>query len=130
MASLLGCQSRPVVELALADVAIKAAQKSKADALAPDAYRKAENHYLRAKKDFTDGYFDSAKEYAKKARTLAEQAEYKSLLKQSQLKGPSGDEAAPAGGGMGEPPAGAPAGAPPSEPPPGGAEAPPPPQAQ
>jgi hypothetical protein len=62
--ALIGCQSRPVQELALADVAIKAAQKSKADALAPDAYRKAENHYLRAKKDYADGYYDSAKEYA------------------------------------------------------------------
>lgn len=123
MFGLSACQSRPVVDLALADVAIKAAQKSKADALAPDAYRKAENHYLRAKKDFTDGYYDSAKNYAKKARLLAEQAEYKALFKQSQLKGPADEpSAAPSGG---DAPAG---GMPPSEPPPGGE--PPPPQAQ
>jgi hypothetical protein len=98
--ALIGCQSRPVQELALADVAIKAAQKSKADALAPDAYRKAENHYLRAKKDYADGYYDSAKEYAKKARILAEQAEYKALVKQSQVKSPADD----GGGGGGDQP--------------------------
>ncbi len=89
MVTVTSCQSRPVQELALADVAIKAAQKSKADALAPDAYRKAENNYLRAKKDYSDGYYDSAKNYAKQARVLAEQAEYKALVKQSQLKGPA-----------------------------------------
>jgi hypothetical protein len=72
--------------LALADVAIKAAQKVKADSLAPDLFRKAENHYLRAKKDYTDGYFDSCKKFANQARMLAEQAEYKALLKQTQIQ--------------------------------------------
>ena len=112
----IGCQSRPVQDLALADVAIKAAQKAKADALAPDAYRKAENHYLRAKKDFNDGYYDSSKDYAKKARLLAEQAEYKALLKQASLKGPSAEEPAPGAGA----PVGDAGGAP------GGDQAPPP----
>lgn len=69
----------------LADVAVKAAQKVKADALAPDTYRKAENFYLRAKQDYKEGYFDSSRKYADQARVLAEQAEYQSLAKQSRL---------------------------------------------
>jgi hypothetical protein len=99
------CQSRPVRELAIADVALKSAQKVKADALAPDAYRQAENYYLRAKKDFADGYFDSSRKYADLARTSAEKAEYLSLLKQSKLKAqsegggyPSGSTSDSAGG--------------------------------
>jgi|GEM_PF-5496222 len=86
---ITACQSRPVRELAIADVALKSAQKVKADALAPDAYRQAENYYLRAKKDFVDGYFDSSRKYADLARTSAEKAEYLSLLKQSKLKAQS-----------------------------------------
>lgn len=86
---LASCQSRPVRELALADVALKSAQKVKADALAPDAFRQAENYYLRAKKDYVDGYYDSSRKYAEQARTQAEKAEYLSLVKQAKLKNPS-----------------------------------------
>jgi hypothetical protein len=84
---LSGCASRPLEELVLADVALRAAQKVKADALSPDAYRKAENFYLRAKKDYAEGYFDSCKKFSADARLMAEQAEYRALLKQSQVKG-------------------------------------------
>lgn len=84
------CSQRPVVDLTLADVALKAAQKVRADSLAPDQYRQAENFYLRAKKDFAEGYFDSCKKYANQARLLAEQAEYHSLLKQNQVKTKTG----------------------------------------
>lgn len=84
--ALTACVHRPVEDLVLADVAVKAAQKVKADALAPDAYRKAENYYLRAKKDFAEGYFDSSRRYARDARLLAEQAEFKALVKQNQQK--------------------------------------------
>lgn len=80
------CHPRPIEDLALADVALKAAQKVKADALAPDAYRQAENYFLRAKRDYADGYFDSSKKYSREARLLAEKAEYQSLKKQSQLR--------------------------------------------
>jgi len=76
------CQSKPLHELALADVAIRAAQRVKADALAPDTYRRAENHYLRAKRDYQEGYYDSSRRFADDARRLAEQAEYQALLKQ------------------------------------------------
>lgn len=97
---LLSCQSRPVQELALADVAIRAAQKVKADALAPDLYRKAENNYLRAKKDYVDGYFESSKRFATQARLIAEQAEYRALLKQTQISTKSTDDTpAPVPGG-------------------------------
>ena len=83
---LVSCHPRPVDELALADVALKAAQKVKADALAPDFFRKAENFYLRAKKDFTDGYYESCKKFANQARMMAEKAEYRSLQRQLQMK--------------------------------------------
>lgn len=84
---MAACHPRPIEDMILADVAIKAAQKVKAEVLAPDTYRKAENLYLRAKKDFTEGYFDSAKKFAHEARQVAEQAEYQSVTKQTELKG-------------------------------------------
>lgn len=80
--------------MALADVALKSAQKAKADVLSPDVYRRAENYYLRAKKDFTEGYFDSCRKFANEARLLAEQAEYQSLLRQSKTKEGSTDDEA------------------------------------
>ncbi len=88
----VSCAHRPVEELILADVAVRSAQKVKADALAPDMFRKAENFYLRAKKDFADGYYDSCRKYADDARRTAEQAEYKALMKQNSLKAKPGDE--------------------------------------
>jgi hypothetical protein len=98
-----GCASRPTEDLVLADVALKSAQKVKADALAPDLFRRAENNFLRAKKDFTDGYFDSCRKHSNDARMLAEQAEYYALLKQSQTKDkPPAEEmpsSPPSGGG-------------------------------
>jgi len=81
------CHPRPLDDMILADVALKAAQKVKAEVLAPDTYRKAENFYLRAKKDYNEGYFDSAKKFANQARQTAEQAEYQSVVKQTELKG-------------------------------------------
>jgi hypothetical protein len=98
LASFLGaCHPRPVEELALADTALRAAQKSKADSLAPDAFRKAENYLLRAKKDYSEGYFDSCRSHADEARRLAEQAEYQAHRKQNQIGGVSNREFAPEG---------------------------------
>jgi len=84
---VVSCHPRPVDDMILADVALKAAQKVKAEVLAPDTFRKAENFYLRAKKDFNEGYFESAKKFANQARQTAEQAEYQSVMKQMELKG-------------------------------------------
>ena len=81
------CVHRPIDQLVLADAALKAAQKAKADAMAPDAFRKAENYFLRAKKDYSEGYFDSSLKFADEARRTAEQAEFQALLKQTQVKG-------------------------------------------
>lgn len=81
-----GCQHKPIEQLVFADAAIKAAQKAKADSLAPDLFRKAENYFLRAKTDYEEGYFDSCYKFANEARLAAEQAEYQSLLKQSKAK--------------------------------------------
>lgn len=94
---ILGCHPRPVEELIFADVALKAAQKAKAESLAQETYRQAENFYLRAKKDYAESYFESSKKNAIQARTLAEQAEYKSLLKQNQLKGKTGEDPSSSG---------------------------------
>lgn len=84
---VVGCESRPVKELALADVAIRSAQKVKAESLATDEFRRAENFYLRAKKDYSDGYFDSSRKYAGEARLAAERAEFTALSKQLKSKG-------------------------------------------
>jgi hypothetical protein len=84
---LVGCESRPVKELALADVAIRSAQKVKAESLSTDDFRRAENYFLRAKKDFSEGYFDSSRKYAQEARLAAERAEFSALQKQQKLKG-------------------------------------------
>lgn len=91
-AMLASCAHRPIEELILADVAVRSAQKVKADALSPDMFRKAENYYLRAKKDFADGYYDTCRKYANDARLLAEQAEYKALMKQNQIKNKSNED--------------------------------------
>lgn len=95
---LVGCHPRPTEDLILADVAIKAAQKVKADSLSSELYRRAENHYLRAKKDYGEGYYDSCRKHAKDARIFAEQAEYQALQKQTQIKGKTLDENAPTPG--------------------------------
>jgi len=101
-AIFVSCSHKPIDEMILADVAVKAAQKAKADAIAVDAYRKAENFYLRAKRDYADGYFDQAKKHAIEARQLAEQAEFKALQKQGQAR-PRPDADASGGGGESEP---------------------------
>ena len=89
---ITGCHPRPTEQMILADVALKSAQKVKAESLAPDQFRKAENFYLRAKKDYAEGYYDSARKYAEEARIMAEQAEYRSLKKQTELKGKTEEE--------------------------------------
>lgn len=86
---LAGCAAKPVEYLVFADVAIKAAQKAKADSLASTTYRQAENNYLRAKKDYVDGYYASSQQFANDARRLAEQAEFQSIAKQNRLGGAS-----------------------------------------
>lgn len=83
---LMGCSSKPIDEMILADAAVRSAQKAKADAVAVDAYRKAENFYLRAKRDYADGYYDAARKHANEARILAEKAEFKALQKQTAAK--------------------------------------------
>ena len=60
-------------------------------ALAPDMFRKAENTYLRAKRDFEEGYYDSCRKYANDARILAEKAEYQAIFKQSKVRSTSPD---------------------------------------
>lgn len=101
----VSCHPRPTEDLVLADVAVRSAQKVKADSLSPDLYRKAENHFLRAKKDYAEGYYDSCRKNANQARLFAEQSEFQALKKQTQLrdKGPEDDFSAP---GEPQPPGG------------------------
>ncbi len=80
-----GCHPRPVQDLVLADVAFKAATKAKAAHLAPDSYRKAENFLLRALRDYAEGYYDSCRSFAGKARQAAEVAEFEALKKKIEM---------------------------------------------
>ena len=90
-----GCGShRPIEELTMADLAVKSAQKSKADVLASDLFRKAENLFLRAKRDYSEGYFESSRKFSTEARLSAEQAEFQALLKQTKVH--SADTGSPA----------------------------------
>ena len=70
----------------------KLAQKAKADRLAPDLFRKAENYYLLAKKDYKEGYYDACIKHATQSRITSEKAEYETLLKKAKLKTQNPDE--------------------------------------
>lgn len=91
---MVACHPRPIDDLSTADVALKAAGRARADSLSPDDYRKAENFFLRAKKDYSDGYFESCRKNSAEARKMAEQAELQALKKQNQVRG-AGDFATP-----------------------------------
>lgn len=102
----LSCHPRPIEDLSLADVALKAAGRAKADSLAPDTYRKAENYFLRAKKDYDEGYFDSCRKNSDETRRLAEQAEYQALKKQNQIRAGGGADFVPSPSDVPPPPEG------------------------
>lgn len=82
---LLGaCQTpseRPIREVVFASAAMKAAARASAEKYSPDYYRKAENHYWRAKSYFTTRRFDLCRKHAYQARRFAERAELDANLK-------------------------------------------------
>src|SRR5690348_3640000 len=76
---LFGCSiiaTRPVQEMSDATAAIRAAKEVQADTLAPEYYRQSNEWFFRAKHEYKFKNFKLAKEYADKARYLAEQAEF------------------------------------------------------
>ncbi|MFZ4714125.1 MAG: DUF4398 domain-containing protein [Bacteriovoracaceae bacterium] len=73
--------ARPKLEMSLAASAYLAAKEAKADTLAPNIFRKAEEYYLRAKSSYRRKYFNKAKQYAVLSKKFAEQAEYEAVRK-------------------------------------------------
>jgi hypothetical protein len=79
MSGGVGCSltaTRPIQEMANAEIAIKAAKDLNADSLVPEIYRAAVDTYFKAKRDFRLKNFDASKKYALRAMRLAEQAEF------------------------------------------------------
>lgn len=74
-----GCSlavTRPIQEMANAEVAIRAAKDLNADSLVPEIFRAANESFYKAKRDFRLKDFDNARANALKAMRLAEQAEF------------------------------------------------------
>lgn len=59
--------------------AIRAAKEVQADTLAPELYRQSNEWFFKAKHEYRYKNFKDAKEYARKARLYAEQAEFEAL---------------------------------------------------
>jgi hypothetical protein len=77
-----GCSifyGRPTQDMADTQAAMRAAKEVQADTLAPELYREASDWWLRAKREYKFKNFSLAHDYADKARTLAEQAEFESV---------------------------------------------------
>ncbi len=80
---LSGCSltaTRPMQEMSYTSAAIRAAKEVQADNLAPETYRQANEWFRKARKEYRLKNFKQAKDYADKARSLAEQAEFDSIV--------------------------------------------------
>lgn len=73
--------TRPKLEMSMAAVAFMAAKEAKAETLAPNIFRKAEEYYLKAKSSYRRKYFNKAKQYATLSQKFAEQAEFIAVRK-------------------------------------------------
>lgn len=105
----VGCSifaTRPVQEMSYSLAAIKAAKEVQADTYTPELFRLSNEWFFRAKNEYKFKNFKLAKEYAEKARHLAEQAEFESIR-----SGATRSEGADAPGGSPESAATAPGGA-------------------
>jgi len=71
--------TRPIQEMSFTAAAIRAAKEVSADTLAPELFRQSGEWFFKAKHEYKFKNFHLAKEYAKKARYFAEQAEFESL---------------------------------------------------
>ena len=82
--SVIGCglaQTRPKLEMSLAQSAFLAAKEAEAFEHTPNLYRQAEIYYLKASSAYKRKYFNKAKEYALRSRKYAEKAEYNTRRK-------------------------------------------------
>lgn len=82
IAGLFSCAlavTRPVQEMSDTAAALKAAKEVGADTLAPELYRRAVEAYFRARNEYQMKNFSITKEYAAKAKRLAEDAEFEAL---------------------------------------------------
>jgi hypothetical protein len=93
-------KTRPVQEMSDTAAAMKAAKDAQADIIAPVLYREANEWWQKAKAEYKYKNFEEAEAYAKKARRLAEQAEFEVLKNPGQHTESSMDSGATP---MGEP---------------------------
>lgn len=73
--------TRPKLEMSMAAAAFMAAKEAKAETLAPNIFRKAEEYYLKAKSSYRRKYFNKAKQYALLSQKFSEQAEFSAIKK-------------------------------------------------
>src|SRR5437868_3461797 len=78
--SACGTTDKPVKPMIFASAAMKAADRARAEKLAPDIYRRAEVKYWAAKTDFLQRNFEAAEKNATEAKRLYEKAEMKASL--------------------------------------------------
>lgn len=71
--------TRPTQLMSDTSAAIKAAREAQADVHAPELYRQANDWWFQARQEYKFKRFDTAEEYALKAREFAEKAEYSSI---------------------------------------------------
>lgn len=72
-------QTRPVQEMSDTAAAIRAAREVQADTLSPELFRQANEWFFRAKNEYKLKNFKLAQDYALKARSFAEKAEFEVL---------------------------------------------------
>ena len=80
----MGCglaQTRPKLEMSLAQSAFLAAKETEAFEHTPNLYRQAEIYYLRAASAYKRKYFNKAKQYAIISRKFSEKAEFNTKRK-------------------------------------------------
>lgn len=96
--TVVGCsifKTRPVQEMSNTSAALKAAKEVQADILAPVLYREAMEWFQKAKAEYKLKNFQTAEEYALKARGFAEQAEFE-VIKGGGQRAAAPEEAPPA----------------------------------
>lgn len=71
--------TRPVQIMSDTAAALKAAKEVGADSLTPELYRRANEAFFRARNEYRLKNFEIARDYALRAKKLAEDAEYESL---------------------------------------------------
>jgi len=82
LAVLSGCTvlaTRPVQLMSDTAAAIRAAREVQADTLAPEPYRQATEWFFKASQEYKLKNFKLAIDYASRARTFAEQAEFQAI---------------------------------------------------